>query len=337
MGCFYDWKDNMRILAAVILLMTTFAPAAGNSTDLIRPGDSWNDTDGKRIQAHSVGITKMGNRYYWFGKDRTQGLDPSLRYVSCYVSTDLIRWKFLGRPLQLASVEGYTGHWVLERPKVYYDAARKRFVMYFHLDDEKYKAARVGVAISEKITGPYRYVKSFRPLGDESRDIGQFVDDDGTPYLIFEDRPSGGFHIARLSADYLSVEKEVSFIHAPLEGGAIVHYDGLYYVLGSHLTGWDPNPNVYATAKSLEGPWTEFADVAPPESKTYSSQSSFLLKITGTRKTTVLYMGDRWKPNELWDSRYIWMPIEIEGGKMKLPEPKPFRINVHTGEIQLEK
>jgi hypothetical protein len=31
------------------------------------------------------------------------------------------------------------------------------------------------------------------------------------------------------------------------------------------------------------------------------------------------------------------MPLEIEGGKMKLPEPKPFRINVHTGEVQLEK
>ena len=113
-----------------------------------------------------------------------------------------------------------------------------------------------------------------------------------------------------------------------------MHYDGLYYVLGSHLTGWDPNPNVYASAKSLEGPWTEFADIAPPESKTYSSQSSFLLKITGTRKTTILYMGDRWKPNELWDSRYIWMPLEIGGGKMRLPEPKPFRIDVHTGEVQ---
>jgi hypothetical protein len=37
---------------------------------------------------------------------------------------------------------------------------------------------------------------------------------------------------------------------------------------------------------------------------------------------------------ELWDSRYIWMPLEMEGGKMRLPEPKPFRINVHTGEVQ---
>jgi len=61
------------------------------------------------------------------------------------------------------------------------------------------------------------------------------------------------------------------------------------------------------------------------------------LKIVGTKKTTVLYMGDRWKPDELWDSRYIWMPLEIGGGKMRLPEPKPFHINVHTGEVQLEK
>jgi hypothetical protein len=327
----------MRILAALMLLMTSFSGTATNSTDFIRPGDPWNDLDGKRIQAHSVGITKVGDQYYWFGEDRTQGLDPSFRYVSCYVSTDLIRWKFIGRPLQLASVEGYTGHWVLERPKVYHDVNRKRFVMYFHLDDEKYKAARVGVAVSDKITGPYRYVNSFRPLGDESRDIGQFVDDDGTPYLIFEDRPSGGFHIASLSPDYFSVENEVSFIHVPLEGGAIVHYDGLYYVLGSHLSGWNPNPNVYASAKSLAGPWTELSDIAPPETKTYLSQSSFLLKIVGTKKTTVLYMGDRWKPDELWDSRYIWMPLEIGGGKMRLPEPKPFHINVHTGEFQLEK
>jgi hypothetical protein len=45
------------------------------------------------------------------------------------------------------------------------------------------------------VDGDYQYLKSFRPLGHESRDIGQFVDDDGTAYLIFEDRPNG-FRIA---------------------------------------------------------------------------------------------------------------------------------------------
>lgn len=52
----------------------------------------------------------------------------------------------------------------------------------------------------------------------------------------------------------LSVEKDVCLIKAPLEGGAIVHYNGLYYALGSALTGWRPNPNKYATAPALEGP-----------------------------------------------------------------------------------
>jgi hypothetical protein len=58
------------------------------------------------------------------------------------------------------------------------------------------------------------------PLGHESRDIGQFVDDDGTAYLIFEDRPFG-FRIAKLSDDYLDVEKEVALIPMHLEGGAL--------------------------------------------------------------------------------------------------------------------
>ena len=99
-----------------------------------------------------------------------------------------------------------------------------------------------------------------------------------------------------------SVEKKLSFIQAPLEGGALVHYNGLYYVMGSHLTGWRPNPNVYATSPSLSGPWTEFKGIAPPETNTYGSQSTLMLKIAGSKKTAIIYMGDIWRPKALWDS-----------------------------------
>lgn len=203
--------------------------------------------------------------------------------------------------------------------------------MYMHLDSPNYKLARVGVAVSDKVDGPYKYVKSFRPLDRESRDIGQFVDDDGSAYLIFESRPTGGFYIAKLSADYMSVEKLMSFIHAPLEGGAIVHYGGMYYVVGSHLSGWAANPNVYATATSLEGPWSERKDIAPPEVKTYDSQSSMLVKVAGHKTTTVIYVGDGWMPKKLWDSRYVWMPVEIGEGKLVLPKPEPWVLDVKTG------
>jgi hypothetical protein len=168
-------------------------------------------------------------------------------------------------------------------------------------------------------------------LGEQSRDIGQFVDDDGSAYLIFEDRAKG-FHIAKLSDDYLDVEKEVCLIKAPLEGGALVHYQGLYYAIGSALTGWGPNPNKYATATSLSGPWSEFKDIAPPETNTYGSQSTMMVKVVGTKSTTVIFMADQWHPKAQWDSRYLWMPLEIGEGKLWLPKPQPWKINVKTGE-----
>lgn len=302
---------------------------------LIHPGAVWRDTQGRQIQAHGGGILSFHHVWYWFGEDRTPGLDPSKRYVSCYSSRDLIHWKFRGRPLQLSDPEHLGPHWVLERPKVFYSPLTYHFVMYMHLDDAHYKLARVAVAVSDKITGPYRYVRSFRPFGLESRDIGQFVDNNGSAYLIFESRPSGGFYIAKLSQDRLSLESLVAFLHIPLEGGALVHYDGLYYVMGSHLTGWLPNPNVYASAPSLSGPWTCFEKVAPASPDTYGSQSTMLLAVRGSKRTAVIFMGDIWKPEKLWDSRYLWMPLEIGAGHMLLPPPAPWSIDTKTGETHI--
>lgn len=336
-------KARQRRMAAALtsLLTIVLALASGaakaqqpDQDGWIKPGDVWLDDHGQPIQAHGGGILYWNKTYYWFGEDRTQSNDPDKRYVACYSSRDLTHWKYHRQVIAMADPEPWGAQYVLERPKVFYNRKTKKFVMYLHLDGPRYAEARVGVAVSDKVDGDYKYVRSFRPLDQESRDIGQFVDDDGSAYLIFESRPTHGFFIARLSDDYLNVEKQVSFIQAPLEGGAIVHYGGLYYVLGSHLSGWKPNPNVYATAPSLSGPWTTMQNIAPPETNTYDSQSSMLLKVTGSRKTTVIYMGDRWEPKQLWDSRYIWMPLEIGDGKMTLPEPRPWKIHIKTGETE---
>ena len=303
--------------------------------DAVRPGEVWLDDRGKPIEAHGGGILRMGQEFFWFGEDRTETNDPHKKYVACYASTDLVHWHFRRQVLALENPENLGDKAVLERPKVFFNQKTKKFVMYMHLDDASYKLARVAVATSDTVDGTYQYVKSFRPLDQESRDIGQFVDDDGAAYLIFESRPTKGFFIARLSDDYMTVAEKMSFVPAPLEGGAVIHLNGLYYVIGSHMTGWRPNPNVYATSSSLRGPWTEMKEIAPPEVNTYDSQSSMLLKVTGTKATTVIYMGDRWKPKALWDSRYLWMPLEIGDGRLKLPAPQPWTLNIHTGETTL--
>jgi hypothetical protein len=57
-----------------------------------------------------------------------------------------------------------------------------------------------------------------------------------------------------------------------------------------------------------------------------------LIKVVGNKKTTVIFMGDIWKPKNQYDSRYLWMPLEIGDGKLWLPVPKPWKLNIKTGE-----
>lgn len=226
----------VSVLVGALSLLSASGHAARMPDSLIRPGEVWFDNRGLPIQAHGGGILLMGRNYFWFGEDRSPDITPRTRVVSCYESTDLAHWTFRGHALEARDLDGLGNSLIVERPKVFYNAKTKRYVMYFHLDGEtngrKYGYARVGVAVSDRVEGPYKYLHSFRPLGQESRDIGQFVDDDGSAYLLFESRPTGGFFIARLTDDFLGVKEQTAFVHAPLEGGALVHYAGRYYVLG---------------------------------------------------------------------------------------------------------
>jgi hypothetical protein len=319
-----NYLISFLIGLATVFTLSAQTPAA------ISPGSLWPDKAGNHIQAHGGGIVRLGNTWYWYGEERRKGLDSAKRYVSCYSSSDLLHWKFLGDAFETGELDSLGAGWILERPKVFYNKTTRRFVMYFHLDNKSYKYARVGIAVSKRPAGPFIYVKSFRPLDQESRDIGQFIDDDGAAYLVFEDRPNG-FHIARLSPDYMSLDKEMCLIKEHMEGGAIVHYKGLYYAIGSALTGWRANPNKFATATSLEGPWSAFTDIAPPATNTYGSQSTMLLKVAGTKDTAVIFMGDIWKPKTQWESAYLWMPATIGEGKLAVPQPRNWTIDVTTG------
>src|SRR5947209_15603954 len=107
--------------------------------------------------------------------------------------------------------------------------------MYLHIDDPTYAEAKVGVATSASVCGPYTYRDSFRPLGQQSRDIGLFQEDDGTGYLLTEDR-AHGLRIDRLAADYLSASRSVAVL-GRFEAPALTKVAGRYYLLGSHLTG----------------------------------------------------------------------------------------------------
>jgi hypothetical protein len=136
----------------------------------IQPGEIWSDNNGIHINAHGGGVLFHDGKYYWFGEHKIEGEQGNKAWVGvhCYSSKNLVYWKDEGIALKVVKdnpdseiSEGC----VLERPKVIFNPETKKFVMWFHLElkGQGYDAARSGVAVSNNITGPYEFVKSFRP------------------------------------------------------------------------------------------------------------------------------------------------------------------------------
>src|SRR3546814_17647560 len=73
-------------------------------------------------------------------------------------------------------------------------------------------AARAAVAVRNSPTGPFRFVESFRPNGNMSRDMGLFVDDDGSAYHIYASEDNFDLRISRLTDDYLKPTTQESML-----------------------------------------------------------------------------------------------------------------------------
>jgi hypothetical protein len=259
------------------------------------------------IQAHGGGIIIVDNTYYLIGEDKTNG--TFFHNINCFSSTNLVEWNYEGALLSKSDSGDLGNERIVERPKVIYNKSTKKYILYAHIDDKNYWEAKVGVATSDTVCGVYTYYGSYRPQNRESRDITLFQDDDGTAYLLSEDRQLG-LRIYKLADDYLSVTENVYTWNESIESPAVLKRNGVYFTFGSHLTGWTTNDNVYASAPSISGPWTSWKLFAPSGAKTFNSQTNFILPVSSD---LVIYMGDRWYENNLMRSTYVWLPLQFDG------------------------
>jgi hypothetical protein len=311
--------------------ITHQASPFGGSGDAIIPGGSWTDTAGNSLQAHGAGFIQVGRTYYWFGENRTQN-NWLFVAISCYSSNDLVHWQFRGNVLTLQSSGDLGPNRVVERPKVVYNARTRTFVMYLHIDNTSYSEAKVGVATSKFIDHGYTYQGSYNPLGNESRDMTVFQDTDGTAYLIYATENNYDLNIDKLSSDYLTDTGTVYTFNIRWEAPGMIKVKGRYYLIDSSPTGWAPNANVYVSATSLSGPWTTPASLAPNSPNTYDSQDAYILPVNGLLGTTYIYMGDRWDPTALGNSRYIWLPLTFSGTDISISYYDAWKINTITGQ-----
>lgn len=319
----------------------------------IRPGALWFDASGVPINAHGGGILIYKGVYYWFGEHKVHG-DAGNRAqvgVHVYASRNLTDWKDAGIALAVSDdpASDIVKDSIIERPKVLYNAKTRKFVMWFHLElkGRGYRAARNGVAVSDTPAGPYRYLGSARPdvavwpinvsaddqiqkpgnhlandfaIGQQSRDMALFQDDDGTAYLVYASEENCALHISRLSDDYLHTSGHYVriFPGTPMEAPALFKARGKYYLIASGVTGWNPNAAHSASAPTILGPWTEFGNpvrgTEAEVSTTFWAQSTFVLPLPG-RSSRFVFMADRWNPKDAIDGRYVWLPLLWEGEK----------------------
>lgn len=137
--------------------------------DSFTPGEIWEDNNGVHINAHG-GVLYHNGTYYWFGEHKTEGKGGNVANVGvhCYSSKDLYNWKDEGIALSVepeGSGSEIEKGCILERPKVVFNQKTGKYVMWFHLEPKGkgYGGALSGVAVSDKVTGPYQFIEAVRP------------------------------------------------------------------------------------------------------------------------------------------------------------------------------
>jgi hypothetical protein len=315
------------------------ASAAGSA--VIRSGVPWYDASGGLVNAHGAGFFRVGGNYYMVGEKRTgvnvsaYGTEWETNYVGveCYSSTDLMTWSDQGLALGIgAAGTGIDGTKPVERPKVLYNAATSTYVMYLHEWSNLNNAGGpYGVATSSSPCSGYVYrgdMKDSAGATVMTGDIGVFADTNAAGYLL-----STNGTILSLSSDYRTVTgTAASGIFSNSEAPAMFKSGSTYFFLSSSQTWWHSNDNFYATATSVNGPWTYRGLFAPSGSKTFNSQTTFVLPVTGSTGTTFVYMGDRWCDKCQLSSTYVWQPLSVSGTTMSIGSFHPqWSINVSTG------
>ncbi|KAJ6459031.1 Arabinanase/levansucrase/invertase [Mycena sanguinolenta] len=304
---------------APFLALSSFVSTA-LAVSFIVPGAVWTDTSGAKIQAHGGHVIKVSNTFYWLGYSNAAGIAPNI-----YTSTDLMNWSHFG----IAS----TAVTAMYRPK--FVSSGGKWYIWGQVNREIVTLVAPG---SSALSTAYTLTGSpalLPPDGRSFSDMGVFVDSGLNYFLSSAD--SNNLQINNINAGTpITIGTRVADIEGSIEGpGMFKSSGGVYYLIVSQKTGWSANPNMAYWATSLAGPWSGGTDIAPESVKTYNSQNSAELVISGTSTTTYIFLGDVWDSTGSDASNYEWLPITVSDSThtLTLQDFAMWTVNPTTGVV----
>jgi len=194
----------------------------------IQSGTRFTDTAGQPVHAHGAGVLPPWShpeggrgKVYLVGtaqKRNVSGFWLS-EAINLYSSFDLEHWTFEGRILANTSISvglpaAEPPVYRLERPKLLYNRATRRYVLYFHLDSARFLLGMVGVCTASSVAGPYTFVRGYDPDGLRSLDLTLYQEADGHAFLV-RSVDNLRIGISRLTSDYLNTTSRGEISRAP--------------------------------------------------------------------------------------------------------------------------
>ena len=316
---------------------------------------------------------EQGAVYYWVGENKDHN-GSSFNGINLYSSRDLLNWKFENTVLKPDSENPALRDNKIERPKLIYNKSTEQFIIWGHWETaDSYASSQICVAVSDTVNGDYTFLGHWRPGGEEknwrtksvngstifvkdegyesavtnqitpdgnmSRDMTVYIDGN-RGYLVSACADKHSICIYELNDEFTDVlpgsEYHV-FESDKLEAPAIIKSGDYYYLMGSGQSGWYPNQARYAYTKdisSAEG-WSELKLIG--NNTSFYSQPTNIMELTSpVGQKNYVYMGDRWNSKKLGESRYVWLPLEINGTDMSLSYVPEWSLNAEDGTVQYE-
>jgi arabinoxylan arabinofuranohydrolase len=250
--------------AAVILtvLAVSAAPLAKTPTQAT-PGS--NPIIRDKFTADPAPLAVGDRLYLYVGHDEAQRDEMfNMREWLVYSTTDMKHWTDHGPIMRVtdfkwAKKDAWASQAIRKNGKYYFYAAVEH--------DDTHPGKAIGVAVSDRPTGPFVDAKGsalitneMTPKGTHSwEDIDPTVltDDDGMTWIAWGNRQC---YIARLKPNMIEIDGPITEITPPrFEEGPWLHKRGkLYYLTYASLDRSKHRDErvSYSTAPSIQGPWT---------------------------------------------------------------------------------